>query len=219
MNPQNVVMIGATGAVGGHVVSTLLERVSKLTLLGRRESDVTHDVISQHVVDLMAPETYTSIITGHDVAICTLGVGEPSKVDKATFVRVDKEMVLDFARACRSAGVKHFSLLSSVGVDIDSRSFYLCTKGELEEGLRALEFERLSLFHPSMILTPTNRYGIAQAITLKVWPVLSPVLRGSASKYRGIPVETLGQAMALNVFRDDVGEETLHWDEIMALAP
>jgi len=77
-----------------------------------------------------------------------------------------------------------------------SNSFYLRTKGELVEALKALNFDRLSIFQPSMILTPTNRYGIAQAITLKVWPFLKPLLMGSLRKYRGIPVNVLGQAMA-----------------------
>ncbi|MFT4645860.1 MAG: hypothetical protein ACI8ZX_002279 [Planctomycetota bacterium] len=51
-----------------------------------------------------------------------------------------------------------------------------------------------------MILTPTSRYGIAQALTLKVWPLIKYILRGSAKPYRGVPIETLGQAMAKNIF-------------------
>jgi len=63
-------------------------------------------------------------------------------------------------------------LLSSVGISPKSKSFFLRTKGELVEALKALNFERLSIFMPSMILTPTNRYGFSQALTLAVWPKL-----------------------------------------------
>ncbi|MFK8001646.1 MAG: NAD(P)H-binding protein [Polyangiales bacterium] len=218
----SVVMIGATGAVGGEVCAALREssELERLTLLGRREADGLDDErIAQSVVDLARPESYGHKLAGHDVAICTLGVGEPSKMKKADFKRIDHDMVLTFAKACASAGVPHFQLLSSIGVSASSSSFYLRTKGELEQGLRALRFKRLSLFHPSMILTPTNRYGISQAITLRVWPWLTPVLQWGLRPFRGVRVADLGRSIALNSFRhDDEAVEVLEWDDFQALS-
>ena len=216
---MKVVLIGGTGAVGGAAALALLENpeLSALTLLGRREADLAHPKLTQHVVDLYAPQTYKELLTGHQAAICCVGVGEPSKMDDADFVRIDKELPLAFAQACKDAGVPHFQLLSSVGVSADSRSFYLRTKGELEEGLRGLGFGRLSLFHPSMILTPENRYGIAQGLTLAIWPKLTPLLAGGARKYRGVQVAELGAAFAANVFAPGTGEEVLEWDAFQAL--
>ncbi len=88
-------------------------------------------------------------------------------MSKADFVRIDRDAALDFGRACKAAGVRHFELLCAVGANAKSSSLYLRTKGELQDGLKALDFERLSLFEPSMIITPTNRYGIGQAVLLK----------------------------------------------------
>jgi uncharacterized protein YbjT (DUF2867 family) len=213
-------MIGSTGAVGGHVAATLAEsrEVERLTLVGRRPTEgLAGSSVEQHTVDVLEPTTYREIVVQHDAAICTLGVGEPSKVSKEDFVRIDKDAVLAFAATCREAGVGHFQLLSSVGVDAQSRSFYLRTKGELEEGLRALSFPRLSLFHPSMILTPSNRYGASQAVTLAVWPKLRPLLFGPLRRLRGVRVEDLGRAMAHNVFTPGQGEEILEWDDFAAL--
>ncbi len=112
---------------------------------------------------------------------------------------------------------KAFELLSSVGIDANSNSFYLRSKGELVEEIKALQFERFSVFQPSMILTPTNRYGLLQGITLKVWPLLQPFLRGKLQKYRGIPVEVLGKAMAINVLKEQNGVEHLQWDDFYAI--
>jgi uncharacterized protein YbjT (DUF2867 family) len=215
-----VVMLGASGAVGGHALTQALTLpgVAQITSLGRRVLPVANPKLRQDVVDVLDSKTYAAHLTGHDAAICTFGVGEPSKVSREEFLRVDKTAVLDFATACKAAGVRHFSLLSSVGVTSRSRSYFLRSKGELEDGLRWLEFERLSLFHPSMILTPTNRYGLSQGIILKLWPWLTPVLRGSLRKYRGVKVGSLGAAMAHNVVRSGEGEEVLVWDGIMGLA-
>ncbi len=213
---QSVVMIGATGAVGRHAATTLIAMpdVERLTLLGRRPLDVPADPrVHQHVVDLRDVATYRDHLTDHAAAICTLGVGEPSKVTREHFVQIDRDVPLAFAAACKAAGVSQFSLLSSVGVGATSRSFFLRTKGELEDGLRALDFERLSLFHPSMILTPTNRYGWQQAVTLAVWPRISPLLAGPLRKFRGVRVEQLGQAIARSIRRPRNGVEILEWDD------
>ena len=218
---KNVIMIGATGAVGGHALATLLEmpQIERVTTLGRRLiEDIDSPKLTQHIVDMSDPASYSQLIDGHDCAICTLGVGEPSKVSREDFVRVDKEMVLGFAAACRAGGVGHFELLSSVGVSSTSRSFYLRTKGELEDALRALSFERLSLFHPSMIMTPNNRYGFTQAVALAVWPKLDAVLRGGAESYRGVKVEVLGESIARNLERASSARvEVLEWRDFQEL--
>jgi uncharacterized protein YbjT (DUF2867 family) len=219
--PVRVVMLGASGAVGHEVVKSLCagSAVAKLTLLNRRPlSDVNGAAIEQQVVDVLNPQTYKHLLNGHLSAVCTFGVGQPAAVSDAEFARVDKDAVIGFARACNEAGVVHFELLSSIGADARSRSQYLRTKGELCDALLTLGFQRLSLFQPSMILTPTNRYGIVQGLTLALWPRLNAVLHGSWRKYRGVAVETLGAAMAANLFNNTRGVEWLTWTDFHALA-
>ena len=216
-----VVVLGGTGAVGSRSVATLeaMPDIAAVTLLGRRPPEgVTSERVTQHTVDVFDPGSYVGFLRGHDAAVCAFGVGQPSKMARTEFVRIDKDAVLAFAGACRREGVRHFQLLGSVGADPDSPSFYLRTKGELEGELRRLGFDRLSLFRPSMILTPTNRYGLSQALTLAIWPRLDPLLGGRLRKFRGIPVDRLGRAIALNLRGSAFGAEVLQWDEIEALA-
>lgn len=216
-----IVMMGATGAVGTQVLSALLAQSSPLSITSLvRRSDVAFkdQRLTQHVVDVLDPASYQRHLAGHEVAICTLGVGQPSKMSAEAFTRIDKDAVLAFATACKQAGVRHFQLLSSVGASAASRNFYLRSKGELQEALIALGFERLSLFQPSMILTPSNRYDWVQGLLLQVWPWLNPVLRGSWQVYRGVKVSTLGRAMAVNALRSGPGVETLRWPAFQALA-
>lgn len=219
--PLHIVMFGATGAVGQQALAALIHGADavQVTTLGRRPVDLpAHSRLSQHQIDIHDPISYGSHLVGQQVAICTLGVGQPSQVSKAEFTRVDKDAVMAFAKACRAAGVHHFELLGSVGVDARSRSFYLRTKGELQEGLQALGFERLSLFQPSMILTPSNRYGWSQALTLAVWPKLDGLLRGRLMRFRGIAVSELGRAMAANALNEGSGVEILQWSDFKRLA-
>jgi uncharacterized protein YbjT (DUF2867 family) len=213
-------MLGASGATGGAVVETLcsMSETTRLTLLGRRPvAGASSSIVGQHTVDPLNASTYRHLLAGHDCAVCTFGVSQPSKMTWEEFIRIDKDAVLSFGAECKSAGIRHFELLGAASADPHSRFPYLKSKGELRERLVELGFERLSVFQPSMILTPTNRFGFSQALTLMFWPMLSPVLLGSWRKYRGIRVETLGAAMAANLVTSGDGPEVLHWDQFMAL--
>jgi uncharacterized protein YbjT (DUF2867 family) len=227
LSRQKVIMMGATGAVGSQVVKQLLYRHSaleKLSLLGRRQLDIEKlsnggdlQKVAQHEVDIFHPSTYSDFIEGHTTAICTLGVGQPSKMSKEQWLRIDKVAVFDFAKACKQNGVQHFQILTSVGTSPKSPSFYLRGKGELEEDLEQLNFSRLSIFQPSMIITPNNRYGLGQAITLALWPALSKLMFGSLSKYRGVDVNVLGQAMANSLFDTELGVIRYEWSDFQQL--
>ncbi len=217
---RNVIVIGATGAVGTSVLQRLqnMPEVARVTALVRRPLDAANTKVTSHVVDVLDSASYARYLQGHDAAICTLGVGQPSKVSHEEFRRIDHDAVLGFAKACHAAGIGHFELLGSVAADAASRSFYLRSKGELREAIAGLGFPRFSAFQPSMLITRTNRYGLGQGVLLTLWPLLSPLLMGGLAKYRGITVERLGTAMADNLLTQEIGAEILHWREIVTLA-
>ncbi|WP_235296630.1 NAD(P)H-binding protein [Portibacter marinus] len=222
MDTKRIALLGATGAVGSEVLKSLLkmEEVVKITSFGRRKIDqIDAPLLDQYLVDIFNADTYADHLVNHDVAICTLGVGQPSKLPRDEFVKIDKEAVLLFAQKCKEQGVKHFQLLSSVAINPNANNYYLRTKGELVEALKDIQFNRLSIFKPSMILTPQNRYGFAQGLTLKIWPVLSPLFLGQLKKYRGVKVENLGAAMAFNIRKAGKGFESLTWSDFQKILP
>jgi uncharacterized protein YbjT (DUF2867 family) len=202
----SAVVLGATGAVGSEVVKALLASsvFGTVTTLGRRPLAGLERVperLTQHIVDVFDPAAYEARLGGHSAAFCTLGIGEPSKVARPEFYRIDVQCVADFAGACRRRGISHFSLLTAVGANPRSRVHYLRMKGEVEERVAALGFARTSFFRPSMLLTPANRYGAVQAILLAVWPRMDWLFPGPLSRFRGIRVEALGSAMVRNAER------------------
>ncbi len=221
MDPLAIIILGASGAVGSEILKTLLTtpNVARITILTRRPLGVPlNSKTTQHIVDVLDPASYSAHLKNHNVAICTLGVGQPTKASQEEFTRIDKQAVLDFARACKDAGVRHFSLLGAVAADAKSRSFYLRSKGELRAAIAAMGFERFSVFQPAMILTPQNRYGFSQAVMLALWPIVSPLMMGSLNKFRGNRVEDLGRAMAQNTVRPGSGTQIFHWADIEKLA-
>jgi uncharacterized protein YbjT (DUF2867 family) len=218
---RRAILLGATGAVGGHVLAELLRSpaFTAVTTVGRRAKELASPPakLAQHVVSLDEPASYRPFLAGNDAAICTLGVGQPSKVARDEVWKIEVDYVMAFATACREEGIAHFSLMTSVGSDAKSSIDYLKMKGILEERVKALDFQRTSFFQPSMLLTPENRYGVTQALTLAVWPKIGWALVGGLRRYRGITVEDLGRAIALNAARSGEGVATYTWDDFQAI--
>jgi uncharacterized protein YbjT (DUF2867 family) len=150
-----------------------------------------------------------------DAAFCTMGVGQPRKVGRKEFWKVDVEYASAFARACKIAGVRHFTLLSSVGANANSSNNYLHVKGVVEERIQQLRFERASFFRPSLLLTKKIRYGVQDFLTQAIYPAISWAL---APRFHQIRVTDLGRAMRLNAERPaESPVEALTYPEFLAL--
>jgi uncharacterized protein YbjT (DUF2867 family) len=120
-----------------------------------------------------------------------------------------------FARACKLSGARHFSLLSSVGANVDSPMNYLHVKGVVEERVSELGFARASLFRPSLLVTKQIRYGMQDRIMQTLFPVAAKLL---APKFHQIKVEDLGRAMRINAERTgSPGVEILTYPEFQEL--
>lgn len=229
--PRHAVVLGATGAVGSALVRELLasDAWASVSIIVRRPTRQFADLpgsakLSEQLLDLGRLESDVSgelalrrdAQLGAVAAFCTLGVGQPRKVSHEELRRVDVGIAAAFARGCRAAGVSHFSLLTAVGADATSKLNYPRVKGEIEQQVTALRFERTSIFRPSLLVTKELRYGLQDRVTQAVFPRIS---RFMPSRYREITVEALARAMRVNAERDaPPGVEVLEHDDFVRLA-
>ena len=219
MRDYTAIVIGATGAVGSSLVRELLQspRCSAVTIVTRRGVDLfgaspklRECVLAMERLDADVAD----LARGCDAAFCTMGIGQPSKATKEEFWRVDVEYASAFGRACRAAGVPHFSLLTSADANANARIHYLRVKGAIEDRILALQFARTSLFRPSLLVTKETRYGIKDVVMQNAFPKISWML---PSRWREISVEDLGRAMRLNAEQPGQGTEILHYADYMRL--
>ena len=75
---------------------------------------------------------------------------------KDPFYKVDYEYTLNIAKKAEEAGAKSVSLVSAVGANIKSESFYLKTKGDLEEEIKKLSFRTINIFQPGHLAGRIN---------------------------------------------------------------
>jgi uncharacterized protein YbjT (DUF2867 family) len=206
-------LIGATGLVGRHLWP-LLEARHDLLVLGRRPSGAEHEKLG-------TMKEWPGMLGGEavDVAVSTLGTTRRKAGTWERFEAVDRHAVLDFARAARSAGARHFLTVSSSGADPLSRNPYLRLKGEVEEALSAIGFERLDILRPGLLLgkRPGDR-RVLERLGILADPLTRQFLRGPLDRYAGIEAETVARALATLIERPGPGRSRYHNREIRRLA-
>lgn len=190
-------LIGATGLIGGKVIATCIGREDiRLSAIARREFPLPRGARMELFV--AEPARWGEVLEAlrPQAMICALGTTwKKSGEDEAAFRAVDHDLVLDTARAAKKHGVARLVAISSVGADRMSRNFYLRVKGEVEQELQKMRFDRLDILRPGLLRgvrdndpRRAERWGVAAS------PILNLLLHGKYRKYRGIRAETVAEA-------------------------
>ncbi len=150
---KKAIVIGATGLVGELLTEMLLknDNYAEVSIFVRKKTGIQHAKLKEIVIDFDNMATLHQNIQA-DVAFCCLGTTIAKAGSKEAFFRIDYDYVVGFARQCRIAGVKHFLVISALGADARSINFYNRVKGKMENGLKDIGFEHLSILQPSLLL-------------------------------------------------------------------
>ena len=70
---------------------------------------------------------------------------------------MDHDYVLAAASLLKEAGCPEFHLLTSTGAKASSWFLYPSTKGKVEEAVKRLEFDKLSIYRPGLLLCARNQ--------------------------------------------------------------
>jgi hypothetical protein len=165
------ILFGGSGEVGGAVARALLKSdvCSHLTMLGRRAVQAMQGEakVEQVLVDTRAHDfegVVKEAARGHEVAICCVGIGSGSlSMSEEQLMEVEVNVVGQYARGCKAAGIEIFELLTAVGIDegsTNSRIKGVRAMGKKYETVLEVGFAKLAVFKPGMIVgnahTPLN---------------------------------------------------------------
>ena len=190
---KTLLLVGATGLVGLEVVRQALadRAIERVVALTRRPLELRHLRLENQVVDFDALPTEAAWWSV-DAVICTLGTTMRQAGSRAAFRKVDHDYVLAVARQARAHGAEVFALTSSLGAKAGSGNFYLRTKGEIECDLAAEGFTSLTFVRPSLIGGKREKQRWPEALGLKVFAVMAPVL---PRRYRIAPAERIAASL------------------------
>lgn len=178
MITRKVLLAGASGLVGSHILQLLLldDSVSEIHVLARRNLNFQHSKIKLHLVDFSALPALPEV----DEVYLALGTTIKQAGSREAFKAIDLEANFAAAKAGFAAGAKSLGLVSAMGASAGSMLFYNRIKGQLEDQLATIPFESLVIVRPSFLvgnrdeLNQPKRY--AEKLGIIVFKLLNPLL-------------------------------------------
>ena len=211
---MNIIIAGSTGLIG----ALLLKRLSghDVTLIGRRANQDAPANAQQLIGDTADWPSLMADVKC-DVAICTLGSTMAQAGSKAAFAAVDHDAVIAFAKAAKAGGARQFMIVSSVGANAKASNFYLATKGQAEDGVKAIGFDRIDIFRPGLLRG--KRGGTVRPVErlmINLSPITNLLTPRLFDHYRAIDANDVAGAMAKLVGKVGEGVFVHHNREMLA---
>ena len=161
MIKKTSLIAGSTGFLGSKILNHLYKEDQKIYCLSRRKNEINSINIEDIIIDfdainnLSLPKIdHVYLCLGHELRAWEL-MSMPDR-EKGPFYKVDYEYTLSIAKKAEEVGATSISLVSAVGANKNSNSFYLKTKGYLEEEIKKLRFKTINIFQPGHLAGRIN---------------------------------------------------------------
>lgn len=142
---SQVLLTGATGLVGGHLLRLLQDRprISTIAAPTRRPLAPAEGVFNPH--DPQLTDATAQVVDPVDIVFCCTGTTRREAGSKEAFVHADYTLVVDTALTGKRLGAQHMLVVSAMGANAHSPFFYNRVKGEMEAALIEQDWPRLTI--------------------------------------------------------------------------
>ena len=194
MGNLHALVIGATGATGRALVQLLLKDndFHQVSIFVRNAPTINHKKLKIHVIDFNDLEESKDKIKG-DILFSALGTTKKDAGGKDQQYEIDYTYQYKFAKIAAENGVGQLSLVSSVGANSKSSFFYPKIKGALEEAVKKLDFKKIDIFQPPMLIRQPDLIREGEKNGIKILNRLNKI--GILKSQKPLAVEALAEKM------------------------
>jgi uncharacterized protein YbjT (DUF2867 family) len=184
MKYRNVLVVGGSGFFGRHLVASLTAAGIRVTVPSRRRERAKHLILLPTVdvveADVTKPGVLERLCAGKDAVYNLVGIlhGRRGRADERgpndygpDFARMHVELPQAIVAACRANGVRRVLHVSAIGAAPDAPSEYLRSKGIAEKALLAADDLDVTVFRPSVVFGPEDRFLNRFATFARLFPV------------------------------------------------
>lgn len=209
-------VIGATGLVGKQLVNQLLEddTFEKVRIFVRRKSGITHKKAEEQIVDFRNKKEWRDHLIG-DVLFSALGTTLKQAGGQQNQYEVDYTLNYNFARIAKENGIENYVLISSMSANSKSKLFYSRMKGELDDAVAELGFNKYSILRPGPLSGNRENKRVMEEIA---FPVISFLTRFFLRKFRPIKDEIVAKAMINAAIKTPLTKTIWEGEEVFRLA-
>jgi len=190
---QNILVVGGSGFIGRHLCAELARRGLRVTVPSRRRERAKRDLILLPTVDVVEtdisqPGVLERLARGQDAVVNLVGILH------GDFARAHVEIPLAVVSACRANGVRRVLHMSALGASADAPSRYLRSKARGEQAVLDCADLDVTVFRPSVVFGPEDRFLNQFATLASLLPVLAvPCPR---ARFQPVYVGDVARAMA-----------------------
>ncbi len=228
---MRIVLLGATGFVGHHLLPALSAAGHRCIVLcryrlGCRELALIPGVELRQV-DIHDVEVLKAQLAGAEAVINMVGILNESGRNGAGFRKVHVELVEKLIAACRQTGVHRLLHVSALNAG-KGNSHYLLSKGQAEELIRNAGDLESTIVQPSVIFGDGDDFFNRFAALLKVTPVfplacpnakMQPVWVGDVTAAMTAALndpESIGKTLIMVGPEEYSLKELVEWTAVMA---
>jgi uncharacterized protein YbjT (DUF2867 family) len=207
---KTALIFGSSGLIGGQLLKILIEtnNYNKIKLFVRSAPEINDPKIEIIETDFNNLENHKEDINGDDCFFC-IGTTKKNAPDKNEYRRIEYNIPVEVAQIAKLNLVNSFLYVSSGFADPKNSGAYLRNKGEVEEELKKLNFPKLGIMRPSILLGNRKENRIGEKIGIFVMKMFSPLFLGGLKKTKPIHSEKVAKAMlivAQNDFQQTIFE-------------
>jgi uncharacterized protein YbjT (DUF2867 family) len=214
---KTVALFGSTGLIGGEILKLLIDddHYEAINVITRKKVNVKSKKIKNYIIDFSNPEDYKKVIKKGNIIIASIGTTQ-SKVNfnKTEYRKVDYDILLNIAKACKTNQASSFCFVSSAGANEKSKNFYLGLKGEIENSIMQLGLKTCLIFRPSLLLGKRNEFRFGEIIAQKFMPIFSFLMK---SEYKPIKAVDVAKSIVNECKKIVSGNKIYHYSEIKNL--
>lgn len=118
MQHTNILLAGATGYLGRHLLKVLIEKQNQVVAIVRKPNQLDNpneNYLEIKQAEVTKPETLRDICKGIDTVISTVGITRQK--DGLTYMDVDYQANMNLLAEAKKSGVNHFVYVSAINGD------------------------------------------------------------------------------------------------------
>tara|TARA_Y100000590_G_scaffold156301_1_gene179635 strand:+ start:173 stop:826 length:654 start_codon:yes stop_codon:yes gene_type:complete len=211
---KTALIFGSSGLIGNQLFKIILKNnnYDKIKIFVRSVVEKNDPKVEIIQTDFSNLEKHKDLIIGDDCFFC-IGTTHKDTPDKNEYRRVEYDIPVNVAQVAKSNSVNSFIYVSSMGANPNSSGSYLKNKGQVEEELKKMNFAKVAIIRPSILLGNRKTFRLGERIGILVMKALSIFFLGSLKKYKPIQVERVAKAM-VEIAEKDFEKETFLSDEL-----
>ena len=206
-----ILVTGASGYLGSHIVKRLVEagRPVKALVRQRAWAEAEGRLASLQIEwaegDVTQPETLTTALQDVETVIHTVAIA----IEKGgrTYETINFQGTVHVVDAAKAAGVKRFINICQLGADARLPYRFLASKGKAQDYVAASGLDWTAL-RPSVIWGPEDEFANTFAKLAPLSPLIYPIIGDGQAKFQPVWVEDVVTA-AVKSLEDPA---TLHQD-------